>query len=85
MPDLILGGVTVEVTAPSAPNFEVVAPATTAVVVGVQGPPGPVSSNHGQPRFSGDGPPGTIIGSQVGDEYLDRASGLIYTLQGWQE
>lgn len=35
----------------------------------------------GQPRFTGQGPPGTIIGANPGDEYLDKLTGDIYTLQ----
>lgn len=34
---------------------------------------------QGQPRFSGIGPPGTIIGSQSGDSYLNTANGDLYT------
>lgn len=34
----------------------------------------------GQIRFTGEGAPGTIIGSQPADTYLDRLTGDIYTL-----
>ena len=37
-------------------------------------------AKDGQPRFTGNGPPGTIIGAEPGDEYLDNDSGTIYRL-----
>jgi len=40
------------------------------------GPVGP----SGQPRFVGSGPPGTIIGANPGDRYLDASTGIIYRL-----
>lgn len=43
---------------------------------GPTGPQGPVGTH----RFYGEGPPGTIIGSQPNDEYLDVLSGDLYTL-----
>lgn len=30
--------------------------------------------------YEGDGPPGLIVGSVVGERYLDRLTGVIYTL-----
>jgi hypothetical protein len=36
--------------------------------------------NAGQPRFTGQGPPGVIEGANPGDSYLDTTTGDIYTL-----
>ena len=54
--------------------------------VGPQGPPGPKGDKgdrgaDGVKRFRGQGPPGTIIGARLGDEYLDELTGNLYTLQ----
>lgn len=43
---------------------------------GIPGPPG----RDGQIRFTGNGPPGVIIGAIPGDTYLDRLTGDIYVL-----
>lgn len=76
------GSLTIEVEQPAPPVFEVEVPTTAPdhLLVPVAGPPGPPSSNAGQPRFTGDGPPSAIIGAQPGDEYLDRQTGDIYKL-----
>ena len=49
---------------------------------GVQGPAGPQGPQgaRGAKWFTGDGAPGTIEGSAVGDMYLDRVSGTTYQL-----
>ena len=47
---------------------------------GVPGPPGPAGGPAGQPRYTGTGPPGLIIGAEPGDEYLDNSTGIIYQL-----
>lgn len=77
-------GVSVSVDAPAGPVFAVSPPGASSVqvvpVAGPQGPPGVSPSNTGQPRWAGQGPPGTIIGAAPGDLYLDETSGLIYTL-----
>lgn len=49
---------------------------TAPVLLTLQGPPGP----SGQPRYTGSGAPGLIIGAAPGDKYLDLASGKIYQL-----
>ena len=38
------------------------------------------AANAGITRWYGDGPPGVIVGSSPGDEYLDRLTGDLYTL-----
>lgn len=43
------------------------------------GPPGPPGKD-GQIRFTGYGPPGTIVGSEPGDTYMDLATGDVYKL-----
>jgi hypothetical protein len=63
-------------------------------IKGPQGPQGP-QGNAGTPGtagtngaagargslwYTGSGAPGTIAGSQAGDQYLDTASGNVYTL-----
>lgn len=59
-----------------------VAPSQRAVadalenVVGIPGPPG----KDGQIRFTGNGPPGTIVGAEPGDTYMDLDTGDIYKL-----
>lgn len=47
-------------------------------VTGQTGPPGP--KGDGLHRFYGDGPPGTVIGSSPGDEYVDNLTGDLYVL-----
>lgn len=49
---------------------------------GVQGPKGDKGDpgTPGQIRFVGNGAPGTLIGAQPGDQYLDRDTGDIYSL-----
>jgi hypothetical protein len=45
------------------------------------GPAGPAGSAfEGTAWWYGEGEPGTIIGSKVGDYYMDTASGTIYRL-----
>lgn len=43
------------------------------------GPPGP-KGEPGVFRFHGTGPPGVLIGSRPGDEYLDGSTGDLYYL-----
>lgn len=43
------------------------------------GPPGPAGKD-GQIRFTGHGPPGTIVGAEPGDTYMDLTTGDIYKL-----
>lgn len=58
----------------------------TKIVLSATGPRGPRglsgegTTSSGQPRFTGTGPPGVIIGAEPGDEYLDKSNGDIYTL-----
>jgi hypothetical protein len=40
------------------------------------------SENYPSQLFTGDGPPGYIVGAVPGDEYLDRITGDVYTLEG---
>ena len=50
---------------------------------GIPGPPGPQGEpgRDGQIRFTGVGPPPTVIvGAQPGDTYMDLASGDVYKL-----
>lgn len=46
---------------------------------GATGPIGPQGS--AVKRYYGEGPPGTIIGSSPGDEYVDSTTGNLYVLQ----
>lgn len=46
---------------------------------GQQGVPGN-DGQDGQIRFTGNGPPGTIVGSRPDDVYLDRDTGILYIL-----
>lgn len=52
---------------------------------GIQGEMGPPGSTGAQgsasKRYYGEGPPGTIIGSSPGDEYVDATTGTLYVLQ----
>lgn len=43
------------------------------------GPPGPPGKD-GQIRFTGHGPPGTIVGAEPGDTYMDLLTGDLYKL-----
>lgn len=64
------------------PLVDNVAPSQRAVaealegVVGTPGPPG----KDGQIRFTGNGPPGTIVGAEPGDTYMDLLTGDIFKL-----
>lgn len=58
-------------------NAGSVGPAGPLGPTGPTGPQGPVGGR----RFYGSGPPGTIIGSQPNDEYVDVDTGDLYTLQ----
>lgn len=40
------------------------------------------SENYPSQLFTGDGPPGYIVGAVSGDEYLDQLTGDVYTLEG---
>ena len=51
-------------------------PGEDAHMIGPPGPPG----KDGQIRFTGYGPPGTIVGSEPGDTYMDLATGDVYKL-----
>jgi hypothetical protein len=75
---------------PSKPTpTPIVIQAVNPAAIGPQGPPGPPGppgpagppSPPGQPRWSGKGPPGTIIGAAPGDRYLDETTGNIYVLE----
>ncbi len=53
--------------------------------LGPEGPPGPSGDAGpqgapGQPRWTGQGPPGVVIGASPGDEYLDVLTGDVYRL-----
>lgn len=48
---------------------------------GPVGPQGPQGSSLNIHRYYGEGPPGTIIGSSPGDEYIDSITGNLYVLQ----
>lgn len=68
-------------------------PSMTPGPEGPQGPPGPAGIGSGdpgevgppgppgQPRWTGEGSPGVIVGSQPGDVYLDLLTGDLYTLE----
>ena len=47
--------------------------------IALQGPAGAPGKN-GNIHFKGHGAPGTILGAQPGDSYLDELNGTIYTL-----
>ena len=59
---------------------------TASVTIVNAGPPGPPGIN-GQPgatgghRYYGEGPPGTIVGATLNDEYVDTLTGDLYILQ----
>lgn len=48
--------------------------------IGPIGPTGPQGQAGTQFRFYGEGPPGTIVGSHPGDEYVDKLTGDLYKL-----
>ena len=48
--------------------------------VGPAGAQGPSGGKPGQIRFTGNGPPGVIIGAEPQDTYLDVDTGVIYRL-----
>lgn len=81
-PIILTTGATVEIEIPSPPNIEMPSPAPTQVVImptpGIPGQPG--SDGDGMDWWSGQGPPGTIVGSSPGDKYVDELTGTIYTL-----
>lgn len=51
--------------------------------VGPRGPQGPSGSMtfEGTAWWTGEGPPGTIVGSKPGDEYIDTLTGTVYKLE----
>lgn len=52
-----------------------------AAIPGTKGDKGDPGDAFGVTAWwSGEGPPGTIIGSKVGDYYVDTLNGLIYKL-----
>lgn len=78
----------IEVLAPARPAVELAGvgmqgPRGTQGTTGPPGPPGPPGSQGsvGGRRWYGDGPPGTVVGSAPGDEYLDRLTGDLYYLE----
>lgn len=60
---------------------------TTPIIVegsvGPRGPQGPSGSMtfEGTAWWTGEGPPGTIVGSKPGDEYIDTLTGNVYKLE----
>lgn len=81
----ITGQVTVTTGADGEVNVqEAAAPSQIGVVAdaipGPQGNPGP-QGDPGQPRWSGQGVPGTIVGAEPGDVYLDIVTGITYVLE----
>ena len=62
---------------PQGPKGDKGDPGEDAQMVGPPGPPG----KDGQIRFTGMGPPGTIVGSSPGDTYMDLATGDVYKLE----
>lgn len=67
---------------PQAPDLDISPPGLGGPPgpVGPPGPTGPSGGAPGQPRFTGTGPPGLILGAEPMDEYLDISSGDIYRL-----
>ena len=61
-----------------APSGRAVAAALEGVI-GEPGPPGPPGKD-GQIRFTGNGPPGVIVGAEPGDTYMDLITGDIFKL-----
>jgi hypothetical protein len=57
---------------------DVFAVVTVEGPAGVPGAPGPAFD--GTAWWYGEGPPGVIVGSKVGDAYMDLLTGTIYTL-----
>jgi hypothetical protein len=73
---------------PEITTSAVVGPEEVEFIVRAPGPAGPVGAQgapgspgaRGPYRWKGHGPPGTIIGSQVGDEYVDLNTGDLYVM-----
>lgn len=65
----------VDITTTEEPTFAVI---TVEGPTGDTGPAGP--GYAGEAWFYGSGPPGTIIGSKPGDNYMDLDSGTIWKL-----
>lgn len=71
------------------PTLDVVLDDSSAAVVivegsvGPRGPQGPSGSMtfEGTAWWTGEGPPGTIVGSKPGDEYIDTLTGTVYKLE----
>ena len=72
----VVDSTAVDITTTEDPAFAVI------TVEGPAGPPGePGPAFEGTAWWFGEGDPGTIIGSKVGDRYMDTASGTIWTLE----
>lgn len=70
----------VEVNIPSSSRItEIITPGVQGIQ-GVPGPPGPPGIPGSAVKYSGEGPPGTIIGAAPGDRYLDTITGTVYRL-----
>lgn len=75
------GGAPIVVASPvTPPPVRVGHPVAPPAVVVPKAVAEPASTEPGQPKFSGQGPPGVVIGASPGDEYLDVTSGDIYQL-----
>ena len=85
MPELDVSPVTFKIRANPTARIGVSASTGAQVILvpsgGAQGPPGPPGPGYaGEAWFYGSGPPGTIIGSQPGDNYMDLDTGTIWKL-----
>ncbi len=75
-------GLVIAIYGPKAePGWGQATPMSASITPGPEGPPGPQGPAGGR-RFYGVGPPPVlIVGSTLGDEYLDIASGDLYNLE----
>ena len=82
MPELDVSPVTFKIRANATARIGVSASTGAQVILvptgGPQGPPGPAFD--GTAWWTGEGPPGTVIGSKAGDYYIDTLTGIVYKL-----
>lgn len=64
-----------------SPTITIKAPTENSPVLEVLAPVAVARSTGRATLWIGEGPPGTIIGSVVGDEYLDTVSGTLYQME----
>lgn len=82
--DVAQPGVRVDVQSPTVDIDNADGRVVVALAPGPPGPQGPQGvpggGGSGAAWFTGEGPPGTVVGAAPGDYYIDTITGTIYRL-----